>query len=1166
MKSLCTKRALLSFCIVVLVVSITPPSALPQATITGAQLRGTVEDPVGAVVPDVTVTATDDATNVSVTVRSDQAGRYIFNTLKAATYTVTVEASGFKTLIRSNVVLRVGQQTDVDLTLELGAVTESVVVTGTAPILNTVSAGLGQEVDNRYVTQVPLFDRQIMKLAFLAPGVTEIQEGNPFGDTRINFTSNGQRNSTTEVRLDGALLSAPEGGEGGMFRIQYQPSIEIVQEFKFQNNSFSAEHGSNGGSFLNIVTKSGTNEFHGSGYWFFRRDELDANNFFANRAGESKPDFLRDQYGGSIGGPIVKGKTFFFFDYDRIRFSSPATLTTTMPTALQKQGDFSQTFNADGSLQQIFNPFDTFVDPVDGRTKRRPFAGNQIPSAMLDPIGVKLVSFYPQSTGAGDPVTGRNNFTKSATASNPNWQYDIKIDHNFSDKSVIFGRFSHLSRSINKPDFYGNEAANVFNHVNAVNNGVIQHTYLFNPTTAWVNRFAVERYLENRSTFDFDPTTLGFPSVLREGFKDLFTPIDVEDFGMLGTEVCVDVTEAHTMPHYSSTVNKVFGSHNLKFGGEQRIVLVNYFQPCSPGGRFSLSRVTTSEDIFSPSDLQGNALASLLLGWPTGSSMRIQPHISTKSKETMFFVQDDWKVTKRLTLNLGLRYEWSNPYTERFNRIQISDFDADTGIDIDLLGTGQMTRLRGETLFTDDDFRTVSPDRNNFAPRVGLAYRLTDKTVLRAGAGVYYGVNPASNFWLIGNAFRALSPIIGSLDGGVTQFASLQNPFPLGLTRPQGRVNGRLNNWGLAASSSVDENFRNAEIYQWNFGFQHELPSSILIELAYSGSRSTHLPFQFTQDRNFISSSVRESVGTAGLSEQIANPFQPLFTGPDAIFAPGTIYSNPTISRINLLRPHPQFTNMTGFPKFAGSATYHSLQFRIEKRYAHGLHFVSSYTFSKMLDDSTGFNAWLGGTSGWGVQALDNLRLEKSYAPADTPHRFVWGGGYEMPVGRGKQFGRSMGRALDAVVGGWMINGFLTLQSGLPISIVTASPELADGVQRPDLIGNPLGASVRDVVDGNGIRFNNAAFADPLPQTPGTTPRYIGSVRGDGITNLDFSIFKHFKIRETMTLQLRGEFFNFTNTPRFSQPGNAFGSPGFGTITSVVNQPRQTQIGLRFLF
>ncbi len=689
MKRLQTKASLLGIGMI-LWIAVLSGNALGQATFT-AQLRGTIEDASKAAVPRVTVTATNNATNVSETVTTDDQGRYIFNTLRPASYTLKVEAQGFKTVVQPNVVLRVGQQMDLDISLEVGEVTSTVEVTEAPPLLNSVSAALGQEVDNRYVTEVPLLDRQILNLAFLAPGVTEVG-GGLFGNSAqisgVNFVSNGQRTSTAEVRLDGGLVTGPELGGGGVNTVSYQPPIEVVQEFKVQNNSFSAEYGGNGGTVISVVTKSGTNEFHGSGYWFGRRPQLDANNFFANRDGQKKADFKRDQYGGSVGGPIFRQKTFFFFDFEKIRDASPSTITTTVPTDLHKRGDFSQTFNPDGTLQQIFNPFDIYTD-AEGNLRRRPFSGNVIPSNLISPLAQSLMSFYPDPTSAGDPITGLNNFTNSFTIANPAYSYDIKIDQVFSEKSRLSGRYSRYYGESGGAQFFGNPAdPNPSGGLgsNSLNNFVLEHTWTLSPTTVWTNRFGVERQYSPRRTPEFDPTSAGFPPVLSEvNGRGTFPRIDVESYSSLGQFGWTDTTAARTQFIGASSLSKVVGPHNLKFGVEQITSFVNFWQPGYPSGYFSFGRLATMEEIFNPNPNQGNGLASLLLdfGDPFGwNGINIQPGTAAKSKQTGLFIQDDWRVTQRLTLNLGLRYEWSSPFTERFDRTGISDFNADAGVDV----------------------------------------------------------------------------------------------------------------------------------------------------------------------------------------------------------------------------------------------------------------------------------------------------------------------------------------------------------------------------------------------------------------------------------------------------------------------------------------------------
>ena len=1148
---------------VISIIFLAPPAGFAQADFS-AQLRGTVQDTTGAVIPNASLTITNDATQVPETLTTDASGRYIFISLQPARYTVRVTVTGFKTVVRPNVELRVGQQTDLDFRLEVGEVTTTLEVAATAPVLNSVSAALGQEVTNRYITEVPLLNRAVLNLAYLAPGVTEVQGGS--GGT--NFVSNGQRNATAEVRLDGALTSSPEGGEGGTTSVKYNPSIEIVQEFKLQNNSFSAEFGNNGGTVINIITNSGTNEFHGSGFWFGRRPELDANNFFANRNGVPKAPYSRHQYGGSIGGPIRKQKAFFFFDYDRVKFDSPSTVTTTVPTAVQSQGDFSGTLNANGTLQRIFNPFDTYTDPA-GVIKRRPFDNNRVPASMQDPIATRVVQLYPGPTGSGDPITARNNFTQNIVNLTRTYQYDIKIDHVLTDKTRLMGRYSMYHPESTVPPLFLGGQSDVINTRNAV----VEHSWAPNGTTVWTNRIGVDRFHERRYSQQADSAAAGFPSLLTSVYGiPRFPSLQVEgyqQFGRIGSSspCCTDTVEAHLQYMMASSLFKVVGAHNLKFGGEQRIFFNNFFQPGNPTGLFTFNRATTMEAVFQPNSLQGNGLAALLLGFGSGGSLGIQPSTANKSKETAFFVQDDWRVTQKLTLNLGLRYEWSTPFTDRYNRLQVNDYAGDSGIEIPGLG-----RLRGISRFTDSDYRTIGTDHNNLAPRLGLAYRVGAKTVVRVGAGLYYGFSGATNYQQVGAAFRKTAQIRSSLDGGITRYATLANPFPDGLIGGQGTKYGPLAMWGFSIGSGLSDTFRNAEIYQWNFGVQRELPSGMLVEATYSASRTTHLPFggyPGTRNRNFIGRAGREQWGSRGLAELVPNPFLPLFKGPNAIFSePDSLYNNATIPRINLLRPYPQFNGgFEGLYSFDANARYNSLQLRFEKRYSHGLNLLAAYTLSKLRDDSSlGYNGWMGNTPSREIQDRTNLKGEWSVGASDTPHRLVAGGSYEVPVGRGRHFGNAMHPVLNAVVGGWQINGFLTFQSGPPLSLAMNNARLADGGQRPNVTGNPRGADIRTVVDRLGNFFNQTALSDPGDQIPGNAPRYSDDLRADHISGLDFSFFKNVPIREKTKVQLRAEFFNFTNTPRFSAPNAFFGSVDFGTITSQYNSPRRAQMGVRFLF
>jgi Carboxypeptidase regulatory-like domain len=1166
MKPLSLKSVAFPLLTILLPALLFPSFAMAQATYT-AQLRGTIKDSTGAVVPRATVNITNPATQVSETVTTDEVGRYIFPALKPAFYSVKVEAAGFKTVVRSNIELRVNQQTDLDFTLELGEVTETVEVTAESTLLNTVSATLGTEITNRYIVDMPLLDRALTNLTFLAPGVTEVPGAGADDIRGTNFVSNGQRNGTAEVRLDGGLSTVAESGEGGNTIVNYQPSLEVVQEFKVQNNNYSAEYGNNGGTVVNIITKSGTNDFHGSGWWFARRPRFDANDFFSNRDGQPKGDYKKDEWGGSIGGPIKKQKSFFFFDFLKTRNDSPFTLTTTVPTDLQRRGDFSQTFNDDGTLQQIYNPFDAHED-ADGNWIRTPFPSNVIPEGLIDPVARNIMDLYPDPTGPGDPITGRHNYTQKLVSSYPSHQFDIKLDHILTDKTRISGRYSRAHSSGSTPSAEGQLLDAATNRGND-QNVVLEHNWAPTPSLLWTNRLGVDRSYYRQDSEELDPASVGFPPELNAYFGlKRFPEIGPEEYGYLGQSCCTDTVKGQTLWNYSSALSKVIGGHNLKFGGEQRHMFTNFWQPDYPTGQFAFERSTTMQDVFNPDSSQGNGLASLLLGWGTWGHVGTQPPVADKTKDQGLFIQDDWKVSQRLTVNLGLRYEWSTPFTERFNRLVIVDYNGDAGVDVPGLG-----RLRGTSYLADSNKRSADVDRNNFGPRFGLAYRLGQKTVLRGGAGVYYGFNVATNFQYVGTPWYKNVTMYFSKDGGITPYASLSNPFPVGFVGPPGPKYGKLSQWGFDNGYNLNDGLRNAEIYQWNVGIERELPGNMLIEVNYTASRSTHLPFNGydgTRNRNFINRENREKYGSDGLAELVDNPFLPFFQGPNAIFnEPDSLYNDPQIERIYLLRPYPQFAgSFGGYPEFNANARYNALQIRFEKRYSHGLNFTGNYTFSKMTDDnSLGFNPWVGNLQTTGeLQDLTNLRAEKSVSGVDTPQRLAFAVSYELPVGRGKALGNQMGRALDLMVGGWKLNSFVTFQSGNPVGIHMNEGRLADGNQRPNVQGDPRGASIRTVVDGNGNFFNESAFSDPGDQIPGSAPRYFSNLRADGIKNLDFSIFKIFNIREGMYLQLRAEFFNFTNTPRFGMPDTSFGSGDFGLITYQANQSRHGQIGIRFVW
>ena len=967
-----------------------------------AQMRGTVSDSSGAVIPHVRVTLTDTGTNISQKTVSNDHGLYVFTALPASNYRMLIEAPGFGSVVKPGIVLAVNQQTTLNVTLVPAGTSTNVTVESVPVLLDSDNATLGTDIGEKYLTQVPLENRDPFGLAFLAAGVTEsagsgINDSYPAG---TNFVSNGQRNATAEIRLDGALTTAPEQGEGGTSNIYYQATVEALQEVKVQNNSFSAEYGNNGGTVIDEVMKSGTNSLHGSAYEFNQNSILDARDYFNTGP---KPGHSQNQFGASIGGPIAKNKTFFFADLETVISSNPVNIVATVPTAAQIGGDFSQamTYDQNGNpvLNQIFDPLQ--IDPV--AYTRPAYANNVIPSSEIDPVGQAILKLYPQPNTAGDAVSGANNFRKVILSTATTVQFDVKIDQHFSDKSTLSGRYSNVFANGSTPTVFGDGE--------------------FNDGTAYT-----ERVFNDGVIYSYTPTA-----------HTLWTAMPESPWTSIFDQCCVDTLFAHTLVNYSSSFSWTKGQQTLKFGGEQRLFYNNFFQPNYPNGYFSFDQDVTAQVPYDTDNgIQGNSFAGLLLGYGDSGSINVTQSVADKSKETGFSAQDDWRVNQKLTLNLGLRYEWSTPYNERHNNSQFSDFTGSSGVGV----AGISGNLPGTTIFATSQKRSVPTDWNNVAPRLGFAYLANDKLAIRGGAGVYYGMSVATNYQYPGTAFTASPAVFFTKDGYLTRSATLENPFPTGIEQPQGTKYGKLAEWGLANANNLDTGTaRNAEIYQWNLGVQQAFPGNVVVGINYSANHSTHLPwggYSSTSNRNFIPSAVRQQYTSEDLATLVNNPFQGLFSGPGAIFnEPESRYGDAQLPLLNLLRPYPQFDGaFQGLARLIAQSWYNALQVVFQKRAGRFVNLEGNYTWSKNTDNSsTGFNAFVGTLNNGNPQELDNLKAEWSVSANDATNRFVIAAVLQLPIGRGTLIGANINRALNTLVGGWQLTTLTTSPPGMPCSI-----------------------------------------------------------------------------------------------------------------------------------
>ena len=1138
-----------------------------------ASVRGVVTDASQAAVPAAGVTITDVNRNTRQSANTDSAGQYVFTALPPGKYSLAVEAAGFEKYAHSPFELLVQQQATIDVQLTLGSVTTTVQVESNAPLINTTSATLGQVVENKYILSLPLAGRAPLALVALTPGVTP-SNLSPGGQTNTNFTANGTRNSTADVLLDGMSVANVEQNSG-ITNLEYQPSVDVVQEFKVQTNYFSAEFGNTGGAIVNVITKSGTNELHGDLYEFHRNSALNANNWFSNRAGRSIPDFKRNVYGGTVGGPVRiphfyngKNRTFFFYDFEGNQQDSATTKTVSVPTVLERAGDFSDSRASNGQLITIFNPYDTYKTSA-GNTLRMPFAGNVVPKSMQDPIALKALASYPEPNSDGLQFTHANNYFAQGVNTSGADQMDIKLDHNISDKQRFTSRYS-VNWGSSVPAVLWGSLADPFSNGDSssrTQNFVFDYTRTQSPTTIVTLRYGLLRQhaVTIPKSLGFDQTSLGLPSIyLTSGVKmwPNFSPEGYQATGQVGYGYIIRGDDVNS---FTGSVTKILGGHTLKLGAEARLMRMNYFQPGYPQGHMAFSRATTNQDPNQSSSFQGNAIASMLIGWGSGGDYHIDPPSASASQYYGFYAQDDWKLTRKLTVNLGLRYDFDVPRTERYNRYSWFDPNAPSPLAGKVPGD---ENLKGQFMFADDNTRSpIDGDYNNVQPRIGLAYALNDKTAIRAAYGIFYTVSRATIKGHTGSGFSTDSTPEWSRDGGLTRYASMENPYPNGLTIPPGNSEGAATFLGLGVGTETRPD-QNPQYQQWNFSIQRALPGDSVFQVNYTGGKGTHLYFGGgTESLDRLDPSYW-GLGRTALNGLVANPFYGIITDPKSRL------SAPTVTENTLLRPYPQYTGVSGSTPNIGNSIYHAVQFQFEKRFSRGLAFQGYYTISKLIDDSSfssGNVGWLGGVTD--VQDPFNLRLERAVSAMDIPQRVVLTFSYQLPFWKGKAIGRNWGNALNMLLGGWEVNGLYTFSSGFPLNSGSQFREAAlqngvlwEGTQRPNLIGDPrVSGSVESKLNNY---LNAAAFSRPAPDTFGTAPRTLPNYRSPGIRNADMAVFKNVFFTESRYLQLRLEGYNITNTPTFATPHMTYGATNFGVIDTYASGrgPRELQVAAKFYF
>jgi hypothetical protein len=1141
---------------------------LSGQSFTGA-ITGTITDQSGAAVPNAKLTAIEESSNISSETQSDVRGAYSFPSLRPGTYRVEAEASGFRKLVHAAIEVRVNDRLEVNMTMLLGSLTESVEVTAAPPLVESQTGAIGNVIENRKISNLPLNTRNPFQLTLLSPGVIPSTAfGNAF-NTSADFIINGNRGNTSEILIDGVTNSVPAANP--IVVVSLFPSPDALEEFKVQTNGYAAEFGRSGGGIVNMVIKSGTNQFHGVVYEFVRNSQFDANDFFSNKAGRTLSSFKRNQYGFTAGGPIVRDKAFFFFNYEALRERSRNQLSGTVPTALERRGDFSQSRQTVGTAcapVQIFDPSTTRANPAGGFL-RDPFPGNIIPANRIDKVGANIATYFPNPTSAGAACTGINNFLSNKSNPSDTNEIDMKFDWAPGNRDKLTAGLGWRSSTATPPNHYGNVAATSLTSDNMPARSMrLEYNRTQTPTLLLQARFGItrlERYYGPPAPADFTLAGLGFPSSLEQ---QMIKPIGFPVFsftGYLGMgKGSQFLDQRGTSYTWDANLTRISGRHQIKAGMEYRINQSLEGVGSDTSGNYSFDRsFTQGPNPTAPAVDRGNAIAGLLLGTTTNGQVGVLPKVLTSNPYMAFYLQDDFRVSSRLTLNLGLRWDVEKGRTERYKQLSYFDFNAPSPI-AQQVG---IPNLHGGLRFVGVDGnpdRQFDTDWNNFAPRFGFAYSANPKTVIRGGYGIFFlPYIGAASGWASGiNGFLSFTPMFSSADG-LHPADLLSNPFPKGLQLPTAPGTGLLTNYGQDFGASgrdgaIDRSARVGYSQQWNFNLQRELPGKISIEAAYVGNKGTKLTDGPLGPQLNQLTPEQLQLGNQ-LLQLVPNPFQQYVqTGP---------LSQPTVTRAQLLRPYPQFQNLYDFRPALGSSIYHAFQARVEKRYSRGLTLLASFTGGKLIEDTSQTVGFLGPSPTH--QDVYNRRASRSVASQDISRRVVLSYVYDLPFGRGRAFGAHLARPVDLFVGGWQINGIVTFATGVPLAVSTAqnNSQSFSATQRPNVNGkDPNLGGGRSTDDRLARWFDTSVFTQPAPFTFGNAARVLPNVRADGIHGWDSSIFKNFPIREAMRVEFRAEMFNFTNTPVFALPGQVFGNAQFGVVSGLANSPRQIQFGLKLYY
>lgn len=1119
-----------------------------------ASVLGRVTDATGAGVPAATVLLTNEATNVVYKTASNEEGHYMISLVEPGAYVMEVESAGFKKMRREGITVQIGAKITLDFRLELGQLTESITVRSDAPILETASADIAQVIDRRFVDMLYIGNRNPLALVSLTPGVRG--GGGRFSDSGQHYLSilgGAGQEGRNEIVVDGASVTMPR--QGGA--IATSPSGDGVEELRVQTTMFDAAYGRSNGGVVTYATRSGTNTLHGSFEYFYRNKVLNANGWLNNRKGLPRPDDPRKFWSGTLGGPVFlpklyngRNRTFFFASVQHDSRWSVPTYGGRVPSELERQGDFSQTISPQGTPLLIYDPYTTRVQGTD--LLRQPWPGARIPASRFNETGTAIMNVYPKPTEPGQPKIGAYNWFEQSRATNPASQISLRLDHVVSSKHRIFGRlaymdwdtrFTKLPPGLRNAPVGGDPGGDLRHFYNASFN----NDYTITPALIGTLRFAFNRYWSDTwfSGNEQDPKVLKLhPDILANQMRPSWPGIDMaEGFIRLGHRFKIRANDTYVLTPALSTLRR---SHSLRFGADVRRLAWNEISPDSAAGGYFNFRPTFSTEnpwVSISSRTSGTAMADLLLGLPASGQIAGPTPYSMRAHYLALYVQDDWKVTRKLTLNLGLRWEVELPWVERFNRM-LYGFDTEGPSPLQIPGLN----LRGGVLFAGIDGnpqRLGVNDWNNFGPRIGLAWQIFPKTVIRAGYGMFYSsfVDNLDYVLPVPLTFSTNITYIGTLDRGATPYTSLANPFPQGVPRPPGNKEGRA---ALIGDAVTFVNHKRVLPYnqQWQFGIGRELPwrskfeANFVRVLNVKGIES----FDLNEKPDiFLKYGPEENL-------RVPNPFY------GHISPTLSLGASTTVTQRQLWRRFPQYSGVSARAFNTNTIVYHAVQLNYEKRFSHGLTLLWNHSISKMFDNNT--------------TSLVNERHYRTVSSMDRPHVMNLAFVYDMPFGKGRPW---LKRGwLSHAAGGWTVTGRTGYTSGAPLSV-------SDSNGRPIRLRNPvlqgpvkqrLGDKV-DPVTKTVLNpyFDITAFQSlPTQYMVSPEPPVLAELRSPSSSGLTLTVVKRFTLWERYNCDIRADASNALNQVNFGAPGTNMANKATFGVIETAGGGRSIQLTVRVTF